>query len=428
MQRPTRTAVAAFALGLGVCWAAPYGQTPAHAQSLEAPAAAAQTNDEPAGDPQGVDPQAAEAQKRAPTIEAWLRERRSEDADPPADAPRSEDRRSAPTIETWLRERQSEDAGQTPDAAPRETADAPPRDAADAARSKRRSAPTIDSWLRERRMEESGQAVDTPADDARAGSDGQGADAQAAAPEPVLSPAGTVAQMAAWVIGSGDNDGRPFVIVDKLAANVFVFDVDGHLMGGAPALVGLAPGDDSADGVGDRELSAIGPDDRTTPAGRFVAGFGPARGGRTVLWVDFATAISLHPVVTSNPKEHRLERIKSPAPEDHRITFGCINVPAAFYKDVVLQAFGGGSGVVYILPDTKPIEAVFPAFAALTGAHGAPTSAASQDPQPDARPDPTVAAQDHADNVSDRADGEAAPEAPAPEPVRSAGADRAAQR
>jgi hypothetical protein len=422
MQRPTRTAVAVFALGLGVCWAAPFGQTPAHAQASEAPAATAQTNDEPAGDPQGVDPQVAEAQKRVPTIEAWLRERRAEDVDQAADAPRSDDRRSAPTIDAWLHERRSEDAGPA--------ADTPPRHVAKAAKSKQQSAPTIDSWLRERRMEESGQPADASADQTQAGSDGQGGDELAAAPEPVLNPTGTVAEMAAWVIGSGDNDGRPFVIVDKLAANVFVFDGDGHLMGGAPALVGLAPGDDSVDGVGDRELSAIGPDDRTTPAGRFVAGFGPARGGRTVLWVDFATAISLHPVVTSNPKEHRLERIKSPAPEDHRITFGCINVPASFYQDVVLQAFDGGSGVVYVLPDTKPIEAVFPAFAALTGAHGAPTSAAAagQDAQP-ASPDPTVAAQDHADNASDRAGGDqAAPDGPVPEPVRSAGADHAAQR
>jgi hypothetical protein len=396
---------------------------------LEAPAATAQTTDEPAGDPQGVDSSAAQAQKRAPTIEAWLRERRSEDApDQAADVPRSDDPRSVPTIDSWLHERQPQDAGQTPDV--------PRREAADAAKSKGRAKPTIDSWLRERRMEESGQPADPAADDTRAGSDGQGADASAAAPEPVMNPSGTVAEMAAWVIGSGDNDGRPFVIVDKLAADVFVFDGDGHLMGGAPALVGLAPGDDSVDGVGDRELSAIGPDDRTTPAGRFVAGFGPARGGRTVLWVDFATAISLHPVVTSNPKENRLERIASPDPQDHRITFGCINVPAAFYQDVVLQAFNGGSGVVYVLPDTKPIEAVFPAFAALTGARGAPTSAASQDPQPDASPDPTVAsqdptvaAQDHADNVSDRGAGDqAAPDERAPEPVRSAGSDRAAQR
>jgi hypothetical protein len=163
-----------------------------------------------------------------------------------------------------------------------------------------------------------------------------------------------------WVTISGDNGGLPFVIVDKVDAAIFVYGPDGRLQGAAPALVGLEPGDDSVSGVGDLKLSQVSPDMRTTPAGRFLAGFGPASGGRTVLWVDYADSISLHPVVTNNPREHRLERIQSSAPEDHRITYGCINVPATFYDDVVMKAFAGGAGVVYILPDTRPLEEVFP--------------------------------------------------------------------
>ena len=172
------------------------------------------------------------------------------------------------------------------------------------------------------------------------------------------------AQLAAWVTQAGDNGARPFAIVDKLGAKVFVFDADGRLLGGAPVLVGLARGDDFPAGIGDKALAAIRPGERTTPAGRFVAGFGPASGGKTVIWVDYADAISLHPVVTTNPKEHRLTRIKSSTPDDHRISFGCINVPARFYEAVVLKAFAGGSAIVYILPDTRPLEDVFPAFAA----------------------------------------------------------------
>jgi len=164
-------------------------------------------------------------------------------------------------------------------------------------------------------------------------------------------------------MASGDNHGRPFVIVDKTAAQVFVFHADGRLRGAAPVLVGFARGDDSAAGVGERALSAIRPDQRTTPAGRFVARFGRAKGERRVLWVDYVDAISLHPVVTANPTEHRLRRIRSSAPEDHRISYGCINVPARFYREVVLKAFARGSGVVYILPDTKSLEEVFPGLA-----------------------------------------------------------------
>ena len=208
--------------------------------------------------------------------------------------------------------------------------------------------------------------------------DDPAAGAQAAAPA-----------LAAWVIASGDNGGLPFVVIDKIAAEVSVFDASGAPLGEAPALLGFARGDDSAPGIGDRELSHIRPSERTTPAGRFLAGFGPADGGRTVLWVDYETAISLHPVVTSNPKEHRLARLQSPTAKDNRITFGCINVSTAFYREVVVPAFSGGHGVVYILPEAKPLAAVFPAFdlAQQAGGGGAQATA----PSPLARlsgPDP----------------------------------------
>jgi hypothetical protein len=199
--------------------------------------------------------------------------------------------------------------------------------------------------------------------------------ARAHAVAPALS--GASAAMAQWISASGDNFHRPFVVIDKLGADIFVFDAAGKLKGSAPALVGLARGDDSADGVGSRGLSHINPDERTTPAGRFVARFGTASGPhRKVLWVDYYNAISLHPVVTTNPKEHRLRRIRSAAPADHRISFGCINVPARFYNHVVLKAVSGGSLVVYILPDTKTLKEVFPLFTPVSSASPPPSAAA----------------------------------------------------
>jgi len=189
---------------------------------------------------------------------------------------------------------------------------------------------------------------------------------KAAAPQAraasVVSPSETVSQLAYWVIASGDNNGLPFMVIDKVAAGVWVFDARGMFMGSAPALVGITRGDESEPGVGDRELSDIPPDQRTTPAGRFVASFGRAAGGRKVLWVDYHTGISLHAVVTHNRKEHRLERLKSPTPDDNRISFGCINVPPAFYKNVVKTIFKTAHGIVYILPETKSVAEVFPAF------------------------------------------------------------------
>ena len=172
-------------------------------------------------------------------------------------------------------------------------------------------------------------------------------------------PSDAMAAVTDWVMASRDNGGLPYMVIDKVAAEVFVFDGAGMLVGRSPVLVGSAMGDDSVPGVGDRELSNIAPADRTTPAGRFVARFGPAVGHKNVLWVDFPSAVSLHPVITSKKSEHRLERLRSPTPEDNRITYGCINVPAVFYNEVVRPLLTDTNGIVYILPEARPLNEVF---------------------------------------------------------------------
>jgi hypothetical protein len=150
------------------------------------------------------------------------------------------------------------------------------------------------------------------------------------------------------------------MVIDKGTASVMVFDARGKLQGASPVLIGVAPGDDSSPGVGTKDLSKVGPAERTTPAGRFVARYGQAAGGEQVLWVDWSTSVALHAVVTGNRSERRLERLLSPSPIDNRISFGCINVPTSFYREKIRPAFRQSGGVVYILPDTKPLETVFP--------------------------------------------------------------------
>lgn len=169
-------------------------------------------------------------------------------------------------------------------------------------------------------------------------------------------------QVADWVVDSGDNRSMPFVIVDKLAAKVFVFTANGHLRGAAAALLGLARGDDAVPGIGDRVMSSIRPEERTTPAGRFVAALGRNFRGKEILWVDYDTAISMHPVITSNPKEQRAQRLATPTPLDNRISYGCINVPAKFYENVVHQAFTGTNGIVYVLPEVRLSRDVFSSY------------------------------------------------------------------
>lgn len=168
--------------------------------------------------------------------------------------------------------------------------------------------------------------------------------------------------IADWVVDSNDNHRMPFAIVDKTNAKVFVFDANGRLRGAAPALLGSARGDGSVPGIGERPLSSIRPEERTTPSGRFVASLDHGANGEEMLWVDYDTAISMHRVITTNPKEQRLQRLNSPTPLDNRISFGCINVPVKFYEKVVSPAFTGTNGIVYVLPETRPARDVFASY------------------------------------------------------------------
>lgn len=180
---------------------------------------------------------------------------------------------------------------------------------------------------------------------------------QAAGGEQTASP--VVQRLKSWVLQTGDNQGLPFVLIDKVNAQVFAFDRDGRLLGATPVLLGLARGDIAPPDIGDRLLSAIGPEDRITPSGRYVAAIGQNLTGASVLWIDYDGALSLHPV-RGRPADRRLQRLATPTPEDNRISYGCVNVPVAFYEDVIAPTFRGTVGVVYILPESRAMAEVFP--------------------------------------------------------------------
>lgn len=174
-----------------------------------------------------------------------------------------------------------------------------------------------------------------------------------------IAPSSEARELADRVVQSADNKTLPFMIIDKVQARVYAFYPDGKLRGATPALMGLAIGDYTVPGIGQRKLSSIRPDERTTPAGRFVASLDKDIHGVEVLWVDYDSALSLHRVVPGTPKERRAQRLASPLPSERRISFGCINVPVRFYDEVVSPAFKGTYGVVYVLPETKPAREVF---------------------------------------------------------------------
>lgn len=113
--------------------------------------------------------------------------------------------------------------------------------------------------------------------------------------------------------------------------------------------------------IGRRRLATITPAERTTPAGRFQAALGHDL-EQDILWIDYDSALSLHRVIVGNPEDRRRQRLASPSPLDNRISYGCVNVPADFYDRVVVPAFTGTVGIVYILPETRSLAEVFPAM------------------------------------------------------------------
>lgn len=184
----------------------------------------------------------------------------------------------------------------------------------------------------------------------------------AAVPVGAQMPSEKASQMIGWIATTGDAAGRPFMVIDKVGAEIFVYDRTGRFMGSTPALVGSARGDHEVVGVGDRELSDIKPSERTTPAGRFVSIIGPSDGLGRVLWIDIPGAVALHPVITNHPEEHRVERLRSETPNDNRITYGCINISPMFYENVVRPLFTPHGGVVYILPEKRSLASTFPGY------------------------------------------------------------------
>lgn len=174
-----------------------------------------------------------------------------------------------------------------------------------------------------------------------------------------LAPSADVRAMHSWVLKTHDHGGGPFMVIDKQQARVWMYDPSGKMLGNSPVLLGAAVGDDSVPGIGERPMAQIQPHERTTPAGRFPVEPGVNAQGEDIFWVDYDVAVSMHRVRAKNTKEQRLQRLATPAPDDNRISYGCINVPAAFYDGRIKPLFGAGKGVVYVLPETRPVQSLF---------------------------------------------------------------------
>lgn len=159
-----------------------------------------------------------------------------------------------------------------------------------------------------------------------------------------------VKDTASHVVQTKDNDGKPFIVADKLSGNITLFDANGKVLETAGALFGSE--------VGDTINSA---EQRATPAGRFELDYSKASDtklygshtqhlkGTEMTGADGTEYVwAIHRVI--NPKgENRLNRLSSKTASDNRISNGCINVPAEFFNKHLDKPF---DGVLYVLPET----------------------------------------------------------------------------
>lgn len=175
-------------------------------------------------------------------------------------------------------------------------------------------------------------------------------------------PTRTARLVANWAVATRDHKNHAFVIIDKKDARVYVFGADGRLKDSAPALLGSARGDDSFPGIGDKPLSQIRPEEKTTPAGRFLAEPGRNTNNEEIVWVDYDAAVSMHRIRPTVLKERRLERLATLTTDDNRISFGCVNLPVSFYENVLSPTVHQSGAVVYVLPEVKSVQQVFGAY------------------------------------------------------------------
>jgi hypothetical protein len=245
---------------------------------------------------------------------------------------------------------------------------------------------------------------------------------QTAAPSPapldrLNSASPEVRSVAQWVGSSHDNGGLPFVVVDKENARAYAFNRYGQLEATAPVLLGMTRGDKMLVS-NDAPMSAMPPDKRITPSGRYVSYLVTDSHGKQVLAIDAAAAISMHIVVKGTPAQRRAERLASVTSDDNRVSFGCINVPPGFFTQFVSPDFTPARGIVYVLPETRSAAEQFgfqPAVIAPPSVPQALVTAAAN------LAAPTAAPQVESSPMAAPAPSQAPPIAPQPSPLSGDG-------
>lgn len=171
-----------------------------------------------------------------------------------------------------------------------------------------------------------------------------------------------VVHVANWVSYTRNAKKKAFVLIDKKQARLYVFDAQGKLKSQTPILLGKAVGDHSVPGIGSKPFAQIKEDEKTTPAGRFLAQPGRNSKGEDIIWIDYNAAVSMHRLRKVKEEERRADRMASPEADDNRISYGCVNVPAPFYNSVLRPTVSKQGAFVYVLPETRTPQQQFGSF------------------------------------------------------------------
>lgn len=151
-----------------------------------------------------------------------------------------------------------------------------------------------------------------------------------------------------WILNYSNNEGKPYVIADKVNGLIYIFDKNGNIIKRTYAIFGKDSGDVLSDGKS------------ITPTGIYNASVDnnvtePFYKGTTVDFLDKGESVlAIHRVYLAKPSEKRMERLNSKDPSDNRISHGCINVTDDVYDKIIYPQFNkADGGMVYILPETK---------------------------------------------------------------------------
>lgn len=145
-----------------------------------------------------------------------------------------------------------------------------------------------------------------------------------------------------------DDDKAPVIIADKKQATITVFYPETGAKITQPALFGKVKSNLLDMNVYDYPNKT----NYVTPSGSFPLKktYSWRLNDDMMIYINGKNAVgAIHPLWMGNPDQKRIERLRSPTPDDNRITGGCINVDADFFYHT-LNTLPDGT-LLIILPE-----------------------------------------------------------------------------